>query len=336
MLVEKLEMLYYSGYPTHVQIPIILDLEILSQRCLRWITNEDHIDQETSIIALLTSQHLTTALQGHIDPTLVSTFQHFLLSTTLAHTSWHDHHPPPQRLSAHDLHRLSHLTGSTLLHQLDPSLRPGSPTDAPRPRPRPTLQALFLLVFGTSLGVACSTPAGSGPPWPEIRAHLLSKALAESPTLWVATRERLCRLLADDLVALAGALLFRFDAEAARENIIEGCLMGRWGRAGSWVWANAVLPPWHQQHQQRQWSTAAGAGPVGAAHRGPGGMFVLPTPQATMVPCPEALGPMLPSMDGSDGRKRRSMIVIGPSQDGQQMYARMRTHAGSDGPSLFV
>ena len=314
-LLDKLKMLYFNEYATPLPIPTP-DLETLSQRCLRWVTYEEYAYQETSIIALLTSQHLTVALQGHIDSNLIATFQQFLLSTTLAYTSWRDPQPPSQRLSVRDLHRMSHLTGSALLHQLDSTLyhRPLARAS------RSELQALFLVVFGTVLGVAYSTLVGSGPP--VIRTDLLSKVLAESPTLWMAMKERLCHLLANDLVILAGMLRFSFDPETARNNILEGCLLGRWNRVGRCVWANVAVPPW-----QQSWSTAG----VG----GPGGMFQ-PTPQATVLPSPELLSPLLPGMDGSDGRKRRSMMVVGPSWNGQQMYARMRTSNGSDGPSLFV
>ncbi|ROW08357.1 hypothetical protein VMCG_03242 [Cytospora schulzeri] len=320
LLMGKLRMLYLQGnsHPNLVYIP---NLETLSQKCLGWITNEGHITQDTSIIALLTSHHFAIALQGHIDPALISHLQDFLFSTTLAYTFWRDHNPPSQRLSVHDLYRISHLTGSALLNKLDHVLQPQSLTRLPRS----TLQALFLVIFGTTLGVAYSTSVGSGPP--VIRTNLLSKVLRKSPTLWMAMKERLCHLLADDLIVIASILRFQFDPRVAKNNIIEGCLMGRWNRTGNWVWASARLPPWAPT-----WQQGYAAGGVD----GPGSGMFLPAPQAMMIPCPEALSPILPAMDGSDGGKRRLMIVVGPSGDGQQMYARMRTHTGSDGPSLFV
>lgn len=336
VLFRKLRMLYHNG--TSNMVPAIAvpipDLEALSQRCLSWITNEgNHATHDTSIIALLTSQPFAVALRGHIDPALVSTLQDFLFSTTLAYTSWRDHHPPPQRLSVRDLHRISHLTGSALLHKLDHFLNQGSLASWPRP----TLQALFLVVFGTTLGVAYSTSVGSGPP--VIRTDLLSRVLRESPTLWMAMKERLCHLLADDLVALASTLRLHFDPRAARDSIVDGCLVGRWHRTGQWVWASAArtgaaCPP-RQRAPEGCWpapSAAAGAGFVD----GPAGLFVPVSPQAARMPCPEVRSPMFPAMDGSDAGKRRTMIVVGPSCDGQQMYARMRAHTGSDGPSLFV
>ncbi|KUI69932.1 hypothetical protein VM1G_11630 [Cytospora mali] len=316
MLLAKLRLLYFNVYPCPVPTPLIPDLEMLTRRCLIWITNDEPVTQDTSIIALLTSKHFAVALQGYIDPTITSTLQHFLLSTSLTYTSWRDRNPPSQRLSVRDLQRLSHLTGSALLHKLDGLLDPETFTRSSKP----ILQALFLVLFGTMLGITYSTSAGSGPP--EIRTDLLSKVLRESPTLWMAMRERLCQLLANSLITLANMINLQFDKEAVKNNILEGCLMGRWNRTGRWVWADAVLPPW-----QQRWSTEG-------ANR-PGGIF-FPTPQPAMVPCPEVLSPLLPNMDGSDGRKRRSMIVVGPSRDGQQIYARMRTHTGSDGPSLFI
>jgi hypothetical protein len=333
VLFSKLRMLYHNG--TSNMVPAIAvpipDLEALSQRCLDWITNEGNpTTHDTSIIALLTSQPFAVALRGHIDPALVSTLQDFLFSTTLAYTSWRDHHPPPQRLSVRDLHRISHLTGSALLHKLDQFLNLGSLASLPRP----TLQALFLVVFGTTLGVAYSTSVGSGPP--VIRTDLLSRVLRESPTAWMAMKERLCHLLADDLVALASTLRLRFDPRAARDSIVAGCLMGRWHRTGQWVWASAArrmgaCPP-RQRAPEGCWPPPAeGAGIVD----GPAGLFA-PAPQAARMPCPEVLSPTLPAMNGSDAGKRRTMIVVGPSCDGQQMYARMRAHTGSDGPSLFV
>ncbi|KAK7747406.1 hypothetical protein SLS53_001661 [Cytospora paraplurivora] len=297
-----------------------VDLETLSQRCLGWIANGEDIIQNTSIIALLTSQNFATALQGHLDPSLISNLQDFLLSTTLAYTSWRDPHPQPQRLSVRDLYRISHLTGSALLQELDRLLQAGSLISSPRS----TLLAKFLLIFGTTLGVTYATSIGSGRP--EIQTDLLSKVLKESPTLWMAMKERLCHLLADSFVSLSSTLQFQFDAELAKSRVIDGCLMGRWHHIGRFVWASRTLsPPWQQSL------------PIegGVLVTNAGGAFI-PTPQAIMMPRAELLSPVLPSMDGSDGGKRRSMLVIGPSGDGQQMYARARSHTGSDGPSLFV
>lgn len=351
VLLEKLRSLYPSGYnhttwaPDPTPTP---DLETLSTRCLNWITNQEQaILQDTSIIALLTSRHFAAALHGHTHPSLTSTLQDFLFSTTLAYTSWRDHPsnniPPPHRLSVHDMHRISHLTGSALLHQLDHALsciHPGSPAGQP---PRPTLQALFLVVFGTTLGVAYSTPApvGSGPQ--VIRTDPLGRVLRDTPAQWAATREHLCHHLADALAALALALAgtppvlqpqshLQFDPRLVRDSVVEGCLMGRWNRTGSWVWASP-----RRRHPFRPgWRAGgAGGGPEG------GGAFVpqphmQPQPQVTRLACPEVSCPMFPRMEGSDAGRRRSMIIVGPSWDGRQVYARVRTHTGSDGPPLFV
>lgn len=315
VLLDRISMLYFSDCSGRLPIPM-LELETLSQRCLGWISNGEDIIQNTSIIALLTSQNFNTTLQGHLHPTLISTLQDFLLSTTLAYTSWRDPHPQPQCLSVRDLYRISHLTGSALLQELDHLLQAESLIGSARS----TLQARFLLIFGTTLGVAYATSIGSGRP--EIRTDLLSKVLKESPTLWMAMKERLCHLLADSLVTLSSALQFHFDAELAKSRIIDGCLMGRWHHIGRFVWANRTL----------QSLPTEGGVLVSSA----GGAFV-PAPQAMMMPRAELLSPALPSMDGSDGGKRRLLLVVGPSGDGQQMYARARSHTGSDGgPSLFV
>lgn len=250
---------------------------------------------------------------------MVSTFQDFVLATTLAYTAWRDQRNPSQRLSVHDLHRTSYLTGSSLLQMLDQHLDPETLGQASRP----TLQALFLVLFGTTLGVAYTTQVGGRPSAES--TDWIGKVLPESPTLYITMKEHLCHLLADKLVLLANLLWDMVDTEAARTCILDGCLMGRWNRSGRWIWGNPmphyIFPP---RDQSLSWLVQR-----------PGGMFQ-PTPQAAIMRCPEILGPLMPRMDAADRGKRRSMMVVGPTSHGQQMYARMRTHTGSDGPSLFV
>ncbi|KAI3394118.1 hypothetical protein diail_3201, partial [Diaporthe ilicicola] len=319
LLIEKLRTLHSHEYTSPFSTSP-LDVEDLTQRCLGWILGEEVSHQETSLVSQLTSDILAQTLEGSLDRTTISTFQDFVLSTTLAYTAWRDQRHPSLRLSVHDLYRTGYLTGSSLLQKLDHHLDQETLSRAPRP----TLQALFLVLFGTTLGVAYSAQVGGRPPADS--ADLIGKVLSESPTLHINMKERLCHLLADKLVLLAGLLWARVDAAAARRCVLDGCLMGRWNRSGRWVWGN-LMP--HYTWPPR------GDHSLDRLVQRPGGSFQ-PVPRAAMMRCPEVLSPLMPSMDASDGGKRRSMFVVGPTSHGQQMYARMRTHTGSDGPSLFV
>ncbi|KAK2599465.1 hypothetical protein N8I77_011219 [Diaporthe amygdali] len=318
LLLQKLKALHSHEYKTPVSTSP-LNVEHFAQTCLSWILSEDVSQQETSIVSQLTGHVLGETLEGSLDHITISTFQDFVLATTLAYTAWRDQRNPSQRLSIQDLHRASYVTGSSLLQRLDDHLDP----EALKEAPRPTLQALFLILFGTTLGVAYTTQVGGQST--ANSADLMGKVLSESPTLYATMKERLCHLLADKLVVLVELLWAEVDTEAARTCILDGCLMGRWTQSGRFVWGNPmphyIFPP---RDQSLSWLVQR-----------PGGMFQ-PTPQAAIMRCPEILGPLMPRMDAADRGKRRSMMVVGPTSHGQQMYARMRTHTGSDGPSLFV
>lgn len=277
-------------------------------------------NHETDFVSQLTSHASAEALEGGLDRVTISQFQDFVLSTTLAYTAWRDHRSPSQRLSVRDLHRTSYATGSSLLEKLDQHLEYETLDKAPRP----TLQALFLVLFGTTLGVAYSTQVGARPT--TASAELVGKVLKESPSPCANMKERLCHLLADKLALLAGLLWGdKVETGVTRTRVLDGCLMGRWTQSGRWVWGN-LMPhyTWPPSDHPLDW----------LVHR-PGGTFQ-PTPRVAMMQYPEILSPLLPRMDSSDRGKRRSMLVVGPTSHGQQMYARMRTHTGSDGPSLFV
>lgn len=269
----------------------------------------------------LTSYALAQALECSLDYATISTFQDFVLATTLAYTAWRDQRSPSWRLSVHDLHRTSYLAGSALLQKLDQHLDPDMLDKAQRP----TLQALFIVLFGTTLGVAYSTQVDAQQT--TASADLNGKVLTESPTPQVITKERLCHLLADKLAHLAGRLWDnKVDTAATRGRVLDGCLTGRWNRSGRWVWGN-LMPHY-------TWPPPGDHSLDWLVHR-PGGTFQ-PMPRAAMMRCPELSSPLMPRMDSSDRGKRRSMLIVGPTSHGQHMYARMRTHAGSDGPSLFV
>lgn len=262
---------------------------------------------------------MAQALEGGLDRETISTFQDFVLATTLTYTAWRDQRSTSQRLSVRDLHRASCLAGSALLQKLDQRIDP----DALGKAPRATVLALFLVVFGTTLGVTYSTPVAGRPT--AASADLTGKVLTESPTVSITVKERLCHALADKLALLAGLLWEKIDTATMRGRVLDGCLMGRWNRSGRWVWGN-LMPhyTWPQSDHSLDW----------LVHR-PGGAFQ-PMPRVAMMQLPEISSPLMPGIDLSDRGKRRSMFVVGPTSHGQHMYARMRTHTGSDGPSLFV
>jgi hypothetical protein len=319
LLIEKLRTLYGREYHPAPLSPPPLDIEHVAQQCLSWITDDEVPQHGTDFVSRLTSQALAQALGDSLDKVTILRFQDFVLSTTLAYTAWRDHRSPPERLSARDLHRTSYVAGSSLLQELDRHLEPDTLERAERPK----LQALFLVLFGTALGVAYSTLVGTRPT--TASADLAGKVLTESPTLHIHMKERLCHVLADKLALLAGLLWDKVETVAMRARVVDGCLMGRWARSGRHVWGN-LMPhyAWPPDDHSLDW----------LVHR-PGGTFQ-PMPRAAMMWCPEVLSPLIPGMDASDRGKRRSILVIGPTSHGQHMYARMRTHSGSDGPSLFV
>lgn len=322
LLIKKLRALHaYEGTPTACSPPPP-DIECLAQKCLGWIISGDVPQHETDFVSQLTSHALARALEDGLDKVTASLFQDFVLATTLAYTAWRDHRNPAQRLSTRDLHRTSYLAGSPLLQKLDRHLA----SDTLDRTPRPTLQALFVVIFGTTLGVAYSTQVGAGTQ--TFPADLFGKNLKESPAPYTNMKERLCHLLADKLALLAG-IIWDNKAEAAgttRARVLDGCLMGRWARSGRWAWGN--LMPHYAWPQPSDYSLDW------LVHR-PGGTFQ-PVPRAAMMRCPEVSSPLMPKMDLSDRGKRRSMLIVGPTTHGQHMYTRMRTYAGSEGPSLFV
>lgn len=357
--------------------PPLPDLEELTAHLLNWCTSGDlnntfcYQNQTTpSITGILTSPALASVLIHHIDPTTVATLQTFLHATTLQHTGWHDLRPPPQRLTSADLQLIGHATGSSLLREHLPPLLAPSPDDAlggsssPKAS-RATLQAKLCVVLGTILGVIYATfphntlavwpqqspqppsppqqPTSSFDPPSDIRTRGVSVLLPasgpfqNSPTQWLAAKERLRLVLASELIRLARPLGFVSDAETERA-IVDSLMTRRRWDGGQWVWGNVLAPPppapppvvmdpfsplgegWDNRGQHDKDSMFCHMnGPVGTFH---------PTPQAVMVGSPEVLSPHFPRPDSSDGRKRRSMILVGPSDD-RQMYARVRFAGGS-------
>lgn len=302
-----------------------LQLGRITELCLDWMTDDknpiDPDNQNTSITAILTSHTLATALKDHIDPSTVLTFQHFLFSTTLAYTGWRDHRTSSHRLSTNDLHRLTNMAGSTLLHKLD-ALMPSEVANRSSIS-RQKLQVYFILVFGTIIGVGYSTRRFSPLEQPHLLS-LLSPEFRDSPTRWLVAREQLCHLLAGELVTLAKALRLNLDADA--EQKVARLAIGEWAHQERWVWANKLLSLGTSSCDP----TSEQVGVVDTA----GGTF-FPAPHTSMVARSEILRAELPLPDTSDSRKERSMIVVGPCE-GQQLYARMRARTDSGRPRMIL
>lgn len=378
----------HSPPPDHTPSPPLPDLDELTAYLLNWCTTGDlnqtsfhppHQGQTTaSITGIFTSPALASVLLvHHIDPTTIATLQTFLLATTLQHTGWHDHRPPPQRLTPADLQILSHAAGSSLLREHLPPLLAPNPADAlggsSSPKAsglRASLQAKLCVVLGTILGVIYATfPHNTLAVWPQQGSRPLSPSqeprspydspspsdthtrgfsvllpasgpFQNSPTQWLAAKERLRLVLASELVRLARPLGFVPDTSAERV-IVDSLMTRRRWDGGQWVWGNVLVPPpsapasppvvmapfsllgvgWDNGGRDRQDGKSSYMdGPAGTFH---------PTPQAVMVGRPEVLSPHFPQPDPSDGRKRRSMILVGPWED-RHMYARVRDvgHSG--------
>lgn len=300
-------------------------LDQLEEHCFRWILDDPSPpqDQDTCTTAILTSRPLANCLKRHVDPSTITAFQHFLLSSTLTHIGWRDSRPPPQRLSLSDLHRVACTAGSALLRSLDDLLLSSS-RRADRPAARPALQAHFVLLFGTILGIAYQTRHQS-----EALAALMSSILApvhrDSPTRWLVAQEELRRRLAYELVVLGKAL--RPDLDAGALARLETAALGQWSeRRERWTWVNMIL-----SEDLRNRDPGRSRGPVVDT----GGSIFCSAPHASMIARPEAPHAELPRPDGADPQKRRSMIVVGP-WEGQQVYARMRSYARTGCPRMMV
>lgn len=310
----------------------------------------------TSITGLLSSPAFASALQGLVDPTTLSTYRDFLLSTTLHYTGWRDPRSPPQRLSAADLHLIGNMTGSSLLRRLEQLLLA---PDALGEASRPTIQALLCMLLGTILGVkyttspwisrssstTCNHPlllsggGGGGGVMP-------SRDFSHSPTQWLMKKERLCQMLANELITLAKALGSVSD-EKTEMAVMDG-LTGTTTRRGThpgreqWVWGNVLLPSsdptpglgyCHGQMPNLPQSPRRGGD--SRYLDGPSDGTFYPRPQPTMLAYPEIMSSELPRPDPLDGRKRRSMIVVGPC-DGHQIYAHIKVPTSSGYPRMIV
>lgn len=300
-------------------------LDQLEEHCFRWILDDPSPpqDQDTCTTAVLTGRPLANRLKHHIDPSTIAAFQHFLLSITLTHIGWRDTRSPPHRLSPNDLHRATCTAGSALLRSLDDLLLSSSRRDD-RPATRSTLQAHFILLFGTILGIAYQTMHQS-----EALAVLMPSILApvhrDSPTRWLVAREELRRLLARELVVLGKTL--RPDLDAGALARLETAALGQWSeRRERWTWGNVILSADLKNRD---------AVPVRGPSVDTAGNILCSAPRASMIDRPRAPHAELPRPDGADPHKQRSMIVVGP-WEGQQVYAHMRTYAESGCPRMMV
>lgn len=327
---NRLESLMRStSFPPHTP-QYLATLEQTAEYCFHWISNDVHgtAGQSTSISALLSSQHLAAHLSEHLSPSMVITFRHFLLSTTLARVGWQDRRPTPERLSLSALHHLSFATGSALLQQLDQCMTPPGTDVTATPPSRATSQAHFVLKLGVALGVAYST-ARQPIARPPLSAIQTDPVLGGSPTSWLMARERLRGLLGRELVSLAGLLWPGMVSPAVQESL-EGIASGRWApQHERWTWGGEMTP--------RGDSVLSDAVTEPGDRQGPdaGGGMLGPEPRVYMVDQPEVLHPGLPGPDVSDKQKQRSMLVVGPFED-RQICARMRICDGSGAIKMMV
>lgn len=308
-LLERLKAIQQSQAAGSTQ-DSATDIATIIEKCIGWMLNEDDHVENISIVGLLTSELFAAFVQGAVETDIIDNFRDFLLSISLAYGGWRDRRPA-DRLNLRDLHRISHLTGSALIQRLDRTLSPQNLGKASTH----AQQALFLVVFGTTLGVAYSTQILGSPEFP---TDLLSPEFRESPTLWIAMKEHLCHMLAHHLILLASWLGYKLTTP--KEQMVIETAVRRWNRPEAFMWANPIptSPASPPLNQGLDYSTP-----------------VVFDSAPTIVPCPAMLRSNFPASERVDLGRRRTMIVVEP-WEGQQVYARIRTSQNSDKPGLMV
>ncbi|KAJ9144239.1 hypothetical protein NKR23_g6108 [Pleurostoma richardsiae] len=279
---------------------------------------------QSSMVGMLTSQAFADAVQGTLDGQITDSFRRFLLAVTLAHTGWIDAEAHDKdRLSWKDLHIITYASGSELLGRLERALAPQA-LSASNKR---TLQALFLVVFGTILGVGYSTQVTASPEFP---ADMLGHNLQQSPTLWVLMKEHLCVMLAHYLIFLGSMIGHKLNT--AKERVVVENATRRWNLQENFLWAQMIVPdPQPREATTRAVTPFSDSQP--AEHHNISPPIAVPCPDILQQDMPGSVSWPDPDADeepvDEEGmrlhrkiHKRRTMLVVGSCNGQQRCFNR--------------
>ncbi|KAL2174204.1 uncharacterized protein P884DRAFT_209496 [Thermothelomyces heterothallicus CBS 202.75] len=228
---------------TPAEFTLADDPAAFNKAMLSWLTDPDFRLPNGSVVGLCCSSLLglqfredadAGAAAGGSTDDLMLDFRRFLLATSLAHAGWRD--GSLKAIRANDLCAAGRISGARLFRRLGRVLTPQFLSRCGRDQ----CQALFLLVLGAVLGVGYyySSSQLEDDRSPDVfppAVGRLSPELRRSPTLWLAMKEQLCRMLAHHLIFLGSMLEIKLEA-GVEQRIIETAV-ARWNKAEDFVWA---------------------------------------------------------------------------------------------------
>lgn len=283
----------------------IFDLTYTTYLVMERTAYPEFFVHDLGLVNQLTSAAFQEATQGYLDARTLQTLRRFLCASTLSHTGWIDR-PGPHHLSRTTLRVMSYICGADLIDFLDSLL-------APRNLSRysmETIQVLYLVVFGTILGLRYVTQLNVSN---EVSSLLLGTDGAGGPKLWWSTKGRLAQTLAHHLAVLASTLGFMPPPIHEIQPVEEATRMRT--RSGEFIWAQrmsvtqGIFVNDARNDQPRSLPTAS------LAPNTPSSIFVVPCPDVLRGPVPASVATASrPELRFSEDYKEESRRYGQPEQ----------------------
>ncbi len=134
------------------------NLSTLTSDIAKWL--DDTNDHSTSKVGMLSSPNFSSLAKDAVGPVACSNFQRMLYAQSLAYNQATE--PDEEELGILELQHIGAVSGHAFLAELDQKLTPMALANSSHD----SLQALFLLIFGTILAVGYSPPIDNSPIFP--------------------------------------------------------------------------------------------------------------------------------------------------------------------------
>ncbi|KAK3389919.1 hypothetical protein B0H63DRAFT_556995 [Podospora didyma] len=185
---------------------------------------EHPADVSLSLAGTFSSRQMSDLLRPHLDDQITSQHRMLVYASTLAyvHSDYGLREAWEGQLGQSDLHQVAYVAGHNLIRELDRILSPTWIAKASKE----TVEALFLLTFGTMLAIGYSQPMSIGQDIPP-------------STLWIAMQGHLSQMLAHYLVFLGAKLGICFNTETEKQ--ITSSPETKWKRRGRFTWKTKIF-----------------------------------------------------------------------------------------------
>jgi hypothetical protein len=146
------------------------EIDSFSNDVLTWLNSRE--PASTSKVGAISSPHFQDLIKPFVDNDISTSFRLMIYAISLAHIQQNSDHE--YQLSIADLQKIGAFAGKRCLKFLDNSLTVSSLVRIFKDRnAKKTLQALFLLAFGTILAIGYAQPVTESPVFPGTEVSIL-------------------------------------------------------------------------------------------------------------------------------------------------------------------